>query len=208
VIDASELIELGESDVQAGWAPRWDSKRIRTKVKILYRKKYAFDGEKEFSVVEGTNVFDDIIPVQEKEVEIKTAEYGEAYATELRDHVMAMTMNKQERMKISVLPLRFVENRPGDRIRLTLDRPWNSAARIYEMDAVTVSIKKGGVDIALEVHNIFGLDDTVGGWTSDGDAATWDTATDDEKAEQGFWCDDNGFIDPADSTTKNRKVWY
>jgi hypothetical protein len=207
VIDASELIDIGQSDLQGGWKPRWDSNRLRTRIKILYGRKFALDGEKEYAVVQGTNTFDDIVPVAEKVMEIKTADYNIKYAEELRDHAMAITMFKQERVSINVLPLRFIESRPGDRIKVNVDRPWNSTDRIFEIEAVTVKIAKGGVDINVEAHNIYGLNDTVGGWTSDG-AAAWSAATDDEKTEQGFWADDNGFIDSTDGDTRNRKVWY
>lgn len=206
VIDVSALIDLNESDIQS-WAPRWDSTRMRTQVKISFGRQYNLTGEKEWISVEGTNKFDGIIPVEEKELELETAEYNEGCATELRDHIMAMTLNKQERVKINTLLLEFAEKRPGDRIRINFARPWGNVDRILELDAVTINMATGGVNIELQAHNIFGLDDTIGGWAGDA-APDWDPATDTEKIEQGFWTDDNGFIDAADADTKNRKGWY
>jgi hypothetical protein len=207
VVDASELIDLGESEIQPEWAQRWDSKRIRTNISVLYKRKYALSGDKEWTSLTGANQFEGIIPPEEKELELETAEYNDLYATELRDHLMALTLFKQERVEFGALPLENIDLRPGDRIRVNLDRPWGSVFRSYEIEEVEINIDKGGVDIALDAHNIYGLDDRVGGWAPDG-ANNWANATADEKIENGFWADDNGFIDPTDGDTRNRKVWY
>jgi hypothetical protein len=207
VVDASELTVFGQKEIQPGWSQYWDSKRLRTRIKVLFERKYALSGDKEWTVINGTNRFDDIVPVEEKELELETAEYNPLYAEELRNHLMALTLYKQERVSFSVALLEAIDLRPGDRIKVTLDRPWGNVPRVYEVEQVTINIAKGGVDIALDAHNIHGLEDKVGGWTSDS-ANDWSSASDDEKIQNGFWSDDDGFIDPTDSDTRNRKVWY
>lgn len=47
----------------------------------------------------------------------------------------------------------------------------------------------------------------IGHWTED-TAADWASASDAEKASQGFWSDDDGLIDPSDPTTANLSLWW
>ena len=63
----------------------------------------------------------------------------------------------------------------------------------------------------LQISGRFGdlrsISDRVGHWTDD-TAPDWATASDEEKATQGFWTDDDGLIDPLDPMTKDESIWW
>ena len=45
-----------------------------------------------------------------------------------------------------------------------------------------------------------------GFWMGDS-APDWGDASEEERASSGFWCDDYGYADPDDETSKNVSLW-
>jgi len=55
--------------------------------------------------------------------------------------------------------------------------------------------------------NFHGLGGRVGKWMAD-TAPDWSAATPTERANSGFWCDDNGQADPGDPDSANQSIWW
>lgn len=99
----------------------------------------------------------------------------------------------------------------GDRVRVTVDRApdvggsWvNKVMDIRKITKIFTPVPR----IEAILSDLQGVD-VVGSWTDDS-APEWasDTNTDEEKFANGYWADDNGFIDPPDATSQNKKIWW
>lgn len=51
------------------------------------------------------------------------------------------------------------------------------------------------------------LQGRIGVWMDD-TAPDWSTATEAERVAAGFWCDDDGLVDPSDPTTEDLSIWW
>jgi len=91
---------------------------------------------------------------------------------------------------------------PGTPIRLTTRNLQDETGAVQsELFVVTEAVERGGERVRLTMRSIGGFPG-ISVWTAD-DAPNWASATEEQKAEQGFWTDDDGLIDGVDP----RSVW-
>jgi hypothetical protein len=135
---------------------------------------------------------------------VKTVETSRADAETLADRLRFVSQIPAERVSVKAKMV-VGDLVVSDQRKLTLTRPTTSE-KLYEVTGVRISTGNA-TDVDLEFEDLHGMGEETGVWTSDV-APAWAAATDDEKLVQGFWSDDDGLVDPADPTTKNKSRWW
>jgi hypothetical protein len=107
------------------------------------------------------------------------------------------------------LGTRLMNHGLNQRMRVTKTRaPTTSGAltsrlmEVLELDKDFIAPQVSG-----RLGDLKGLSEVIGKWTA-ADAPVWGDATDEEKADSGFWCDAGGLADAADPNSKNVSLWW
>jgi hypothetical protein len=98
----------------------------------------------------------------------------------------------------------------GDKVLVTYSPAPYAGGSITERAFEIIRIDRAlapSLKITGRFGDMMGLADTVGRWTSS-TAPTWAAASASERAEQGFWSNSSGYIDPADTSTLNLSRWW
>lgn len=136
-----------------------------------------------------------------------------AYSYDAQELCDRYAFLKQRVRKLVTAPQRnlaLITINPGDFVSVTRDRgPTLTGA--YAGDSML--IRAFTIQLAPTIAVTVTLDDmaqllTKVGVYADDAGYDWSTATADQKRTLCFYSDDNGFIDPTDMATKNRKVYW
>ena len=123
--------------------------------------------------------------------------------------------------------IQLADKNIGDRIQLSFKRQAEDDNFTW-IDSTPVEINTINKDFinsifTVECDDLKGVGQSVGIWTSDtptfpatlggGSLATWDDEWSDAQKEYaksrvGYWTDDDGFIDPDDSSSLNKSKWW
>jgi len=132
-----------------------------------------------------------------------------AQAVELAERVRFVSANPDTEVRVIETGLGMSEVKIGDRILLTTarapsaDGSWTN--RVMEVIQIIRSFSPIP-RIELLLNNQKGVTG-IGNWTTP-TAADWADATEEQKQVQGFWTDDNGYIDPADESSADASRWW
>jgi hypothetical protein len=98
----------------------------------------------------------------------------------------------------------------GDKVSVTLARapyqtPGGYTERVFEIISKEVSCFP--LFVKLRGRDLMDFGNNVGFWMGD-TAPDWATATDQEKDNSGFWCDDDGLCLTSDAESLNKSLWW
>ena len=189
------------------WLVFQDSEQLLGEVFIKYDPNWSAGintNETKEKVVVATNPFKLKIYKDELRSEtIETYERSLGAAQILAQRMGLITQNRNFKIRVNCIGLRFVDKRPGDIISIVIDRP--DIDGIYEILEYTLKYNAGSPELELVLHDIFGLVGTLG-YITDSSANIWTAASESEKERNMFISDNNGLIDPTDLNTFNAKV--
>lgn len=101
-------------------------------------------------------------------------------------------------------------SKPGDKVLVTYDPApdasgaWSS--KVFEILLIEKSFVPV-LEISGRLGDLRGFGFNVGKWAG-ATAPNWATASAAEKIASGFWCDAASLIDPADTATRERSIWW
>jgi len=181
-----------------------DNKKTYRSVAALYGRNYEYgDGDADAwqeEVVE--NPYLDRLYPNIQAMRIKIAEALSTEAGYLAARWSLLTRQAVERISVTLATFEFMDLRPGDSVKISVDRLGISEKR-YEIDGIEVLANS----FKLTMSDLNGVGEKSGIWTDD-DAPSWADSTTEEREKNFFWSDDDGFIVPGDDTTRNVKLWW
>jgi hypothetical protein len=97
----------------------------------------------------------------------------------------------------------------NDRIRVSKTRAPSSTGALSDrlMEIVELEKDLGAPSVSGRLSDLKNLVNLIGQWRT-ATAPDWGDATDEEKANSGFWCDANGLADSSDQSSKNVSLWW
>jgi hypothetical protein len=98
----------------------------------------------------------------------------------------------------------------GDKVLVTFQPAPSSSGEWIDKPFEILRLEKAyapTLAIAGRLGDLHGVANAVGRWMEDA-APDYDVATDDQKEQGGYWCDDDGLADPADPNSKDVSVWW
>lgn len=209
-IATTSSIHITDPDIKS-FDVNSDVDSVFSRTSVFYNRDIATGN---YEVVEDINEYTEYLVLDGDDtkkfsVETFLANTGDAQALAGRLNYIA----RQPRLDVTFeeTGMRLMESNVGDLIRLTLSRSPSSTGS-WDEKTVMISkiVKKLGPvpSTVVTVNDLEGLgaDLLVGTWSTVG--TTWSTATTFEKDTSGWWSDTNGYVDPADKSTKNISVWW
>jgi hypothetical protein len=163
-----------------------------------------------YAVVEGLNTNSRYLDDEETAYRrVVTWLYGSVAAVTIRDRVLFLTNKSIQEYEVEVAGGKLFLRRPGDVLAVSkLRAPTASGtmeAQALQILAITKRLTENRCWLRLD--NFAGVAYMVGTWC-DGSAPAWGAASDQQRLEQGFWCDSDGLIVAGDWTTADKSVWW
>ncbi|MAH50292.1 hypothetical protein CMI37_31010 [Candidatus Pacearchaeota archaeon] len=166
--------------------------------------------EDTYKEVEGTNNRAKYVDKQDAAYKnIYTWITSETDANVLKGRLLTLTNAPIKQIEITVKGIKLFQRKPGDVLKISRATAPTSTGTMLDEGYQIIRISK---DFSFSrarilVDNFAGLGLFIGMWTLDA-APAWATASDTEKAQSGFWCDDNGFCLTADTSSLNKSLWW
>ncbi len=204
----SNLDTITDEQLTARPVVKKDYKDTYGKVILRYGRKYdkKFNDDDAWKEVRVDNRNLDSIFTTLDNMDVTAFEGSDRFATNLAQRIRWLTEDKTERVTIQLEGLEHADKRPGDQIILNLARPAGYDNRVFEIEAINVKLM-GRVSVTMDLVDLYGIQGKCGKVTDDA-ANDWSSATTDEKNENMFVSDDDGFLVPGDDTTRNIKgIW-
>ena len=105
--------------------------------------------------------------------------------------------------------IRLMNHELNQRVRITKTRAPTASGVLTSRLMEVLELDRDFVmpQVSGRLGDLKGLADIVGKWTAT-DAPTWSAATDEEKADSGFWCNASGLADATDPNSKDVSLWW
>lgn len=208
-----------ETQEIAGYEQTSPSEKLYTGVQVYYapipvtESAESSDSDSDgdaYSVAEGTNSRARYVDGEEASYKrIYSWLADESSATYLKQRVLYLTNISMIQLDLVVNGLKLMACKPSDVLKISKAIAPSASGSMADQYFQIISLSKelNAQQCSLVVDNFKGGSAQVGIWCSDS-APAWASATEEERATQGFWCDDDGLPSPGDFTTANRSVWW